>query len=174
MVFSCGSLAASAFTTNLVPALVERGLSSTGAATLGGLFGLMQIPGRALIMQGRLSGHPARLLVMGLLLQAAGFAVLVVARSPLVIGPGVALFGLGAGLNTLVRPYLVQTLYGIGEAGYLNGVIARGQQLARAGGPAVAAGLFAVGGYGLVFGLFAAMLAALAFRPTGHSTVDIM
>ena len=47
---------------------------------------------------------------------------------------GALIFALGAGLTTLVRPHLVQTMFSTG-VGHLNGRIARQQQLARAVGP---------------------------------------
>jgi MFS family permease len=53
--FALTSLASAAFATNLVPALGERGVSPATAATLGGLIGVMQLPGRALLMNGILA-----------------------------------------------------------------------------------------------------------------------
>ena len=47
--FALASLASAAFTSNLIPALGERGLSPSHAAMLGGMMGLMQLPGRALL-----------------------------------------------------------------------------------------------------------------------------
>lgn len=161
-VFSCASFASAAFTTNLVPALVERHLSPTSAAALGGLLGVMQLPGRAVLMNGRLSASPSRLLVVSLVLQAAGLAILVIARSSLAIGGAVSVFASGAGLTTIVRPYLLQTIFRIDRAGYLNGVVARVQQLARAGGPVLSATLATVLGYRFVFALMACALAVLA------------
>ena len=83
-VFSMTSLASAAFTTTLVPAFVNREFSSTTAALLGGVLGLMQLPGRVLLMNGRLATSPVTLLIASLLLQAAGLAILAAARSVLV------------------------------------------------------------------------------------------
>ena len=63
---------------------------------------------------------------------------------------------------TLIRPHLVQTVFSIERAGYLNGVLARSQQFARAAGPVLAVGLASAVGYGAVFGALASVLAVLA------------
>jgi hypothetical protein len=162
VVFSGASLASAAFTTTLVPAFVDRDLSPTTAAMLGGLMGLMQLPGRALLMRGSLAASPSQLLIVSLLLQAAGLAALVTARSVLPVAGGVAVFAAGAGLATLVRPHLVQTIFGMERAGHLNGRLARWQQLARAAGPVLAVGLASRVGYNALFGLLATMFAVLA------------
>lgn len=161
-VFSLAALASAAFTTAMVPAFVARGLSPAVAASLGGLLGVMQLPGRAVMMSGRLEASPARLLLVSLGLQAAGYALLSVVRSPAAVGAGVSLFAIGAGLMTVIRPHLVQTVFGIERAGLLNGRLARSGQLARAAGPVLAVGLAGVAGYGTVFLALAAVLAALA------------
>jgi MFS family permease len=56
--FTFATLASGAFSTNLVPALGERGVAPTSAALLGGLMGAMQLPGRVLLMNGTLAGSP--------------------------------------------------------------------------------------------------------------------
>jgi hypothetical protein len=52
---------------------------------------------------------------------------------------GIAVFAVGSGLTTLVRPCLVQTVFEGHESGYLNGRLAQAQQFARAAGPVLAA-----------------------------------
>jgi hypothetical protein len=160
--FAIASLASAAFTANLVPALGEQGVSPTAAALFGGLLGVMQLPGRVFLMNGSLAGSPARLVLISLLLQGAGLAAVALAPSVLVVAGGVTMFAVGAGLGTLVRPHLVQTVYGTQTAGHLNGRLASAQQLARASGPIAAAWLATVVGYGMVFGLLAGTLAAAA------------
>ncbi len=162
VVFSVAAFANPAFTANLVPALGERAVSPTTAAVLGGLLGIMQLPGRALVMSGRFAGAPTRLALVSLLLQAAGFLVLGVAVSVPILGAAIAVFGVGAGLTTLVRPHLVQTLFGMERAGLLNGQLARWQQIARAAGPILMGWLGAVVGYSGAFLLLGALIAALA------------
>lgn len=164
-VFGASGMATGAFTSNIVPALAERGCTPTVAAALAGLFGLMQLPGRILLSRHPSSGRttpPATLLARGFLIQAAGLVALVSARSIVALAFGVAAFAFGAGLNALVRPHLVQTMFGADRSGYANGVVAGAQQTSRAAGPIVAAGLHAASGYGLMFGLFAGTFALLA------------
>ena len=161
-VFTCTSLAGAALSTNLVPALIERGLSPTTAAMFGGLFGVMQLPGRLLFMNTRRAVSPMVLLGSSLALQISGLLVLAASSAYLAIPAGVALFAAGSGLATLARPYLVSVFYGADRAGQVNGLFARWQQLARAAGPVSAAALAGVAGYGVVFGVLAGMLAAVS------------
>jgi predicted MFS family arabinose efflux permease len=175
VVFAVAAFANPAFTANLVPALGERTVSPTTAAVLGGLLGVMQLPGRALVMSGRFAGAPARLALVSLLLQAAGFVALGSAASVPVLALAIAVFGAGAGLTTLVRPHLVQTVFGMERAGALNGRLARSQQIARAAGPILAGWLGSIVGYSSVFLLLGAVIAVLAAvlhrsaRPTRRS-----
>lgn len=160
--FGLVSFAAAAFTANLVPALGERGLSPAAAAMLGGSIGLMQLPGRALLMRNAPPGGPSRLLAVTLLLQAAGFAGIAVASSGPVLAAGTMVFALGAGVTTLVRPHLIEDLFGPAGAGDLNGRVARTQQLARAAGPIAVAWLAGSIGFGSVFLLVACVFALIA------------
>ena len=161
-VFGSATLAHAALTTTLVPSLAARGISATAAAFLGGLMGLMQVFGRTLLMHGSLSGSPARLTVISLVLQCVGMAFLAVGPSAPLLGLGIAIFAIGSGLTTLVRPYLVQTLFAIERSGYLNGLLARTQQLARAGAPIAAVSIGSALGYGALFALFAVHFGVLA------------
>lgn len=159
-IFAFVSLAGAAFTTNLIPALGERGISTAQAAMLGGLIGVMQLPGRALLMNGRLAGSPTQLVALCLVLQGVGLGGIAVAPSiPLAAG-ATMIFALGAGMTTLVRPHLIQTLYS-GGGGSLNGRIARQQQIARAAGPIAIAWLAGVVGYTTVFAVIAATFAGI-------------
>lgn len=160
--FGLVSLAGAAFIANLVPALAERGVAPGTAAMLGGLVGVMQLPGRALMLHGALAGPPVRLLVVSLALQAAGFGAVSLGRSVAVTATGIATFALGAGLSTLVRPHLVQTLYSNQSGGSLNGRIARVQQLARAAGPLSMAWVAGTTGYSVVLALLAAAFTGVA------------
>jgi hypothetical protein len=159
-IFALASLAAAAFTTNLIPALGERGVSPATAALTGGLIGVMQLPGRALLMNGVLGGSPAQLLALSLGLQSAGLVAVAWGPSLPAIAGGTMLFALGSGLMTLLRPHAIQTLYGSGGLGYLNGRIARSQQLARAAGPMATAWLATQVGYAAVLTLLAGLFAA--------------
>lgn len=160
-VFTMSSFAATALAANLVPALIERGLAPTAAAAFGGLFGIMQLPGRFAFAKHTGAITPLVLLGTSLGLQVAGLLTLAATHASVGIGLGVALFACGSGLATVARPYLVLVFYGQDRAGEMNGVFARPQQLARAAGPVAAAALAGVTGYGVVFGLLAALIAAV-------------
>jgi MFS family permease len=149
-IFTLATLASGAFTTNLIPALGERGVQPATAAILGGLMGAMQLPGRVLLLHGRLAGSPTSLLASSLLLHAVGLGAMAFAPSTLIVAIGAMVFAVGAGLTTVVRPYLIQTVFSIEQAGDLNGRVARQQQLARAAGPIVMALLATKFTYGLV------------------------
>jgi MFS family permease len=165
--FALASLASAGFAANLVPALGERGASTASAAMLGGLMGVMQLPGRALLMNGALSYSPASLVAASLLLHAVGLAAVAFAPTMLVVALGTMAFALGAGLTTLVRPHLIQTMFSSGSGGYLNGRLARHQQLARAVGPLVVAWLGGVVGYASAFTVIAGVFTIFALTSHG-------
>ena len=112
--------------------------------------GVMQLPGRAMLMNGGFGITSSRLVTLSLVLYAAGFLGVAFASSALPAAIGVSVFALGAGLTTLVRPHLVQDMSGAGGGGYLNGRIARHQQLARAAGPLLLATGAGTAGYAAV------------------------
>jgi MFS family permease len=161
-VVSFSSLASAAFSTSLIPALAERHVPTTTAALLGGLLGVMQLPGRAMLLNSSVTASPATLLGLSLACQSAGFALLAVARSLTTAAIAISLFALGSGLMTLVRPYAIQALAADTQTGYLNGVSARYQQLARAAGPVVAVGVAGWIGFDTVFALLAILMLVVA------------
>ena len=77
------------------------------------------------------------------------------------------IFAIGAGLTTLVRPHLIQTMFSSGSDGALNGRLARHQQLARAAGPLAIAGLGGTVGYGMAFAVLAAAFSLFALASQG-------
>lgn len=120
--------------TLVIPTLVDHGVSLEQAAWVLAALGIMQLPGRLWFWRAR-TFSPALFLIVPLILQASGLAALGVAQTlPIAFG-GVALFGLGAGLHTLARPWLVPLVFGVLATGRVNGAIARGQAFARAAGP---------------------------------------
>ncbi len=165
--FALASLASAGFAANLAPALGERGASPATAALLGGLMGVMQLPGRALLMTGAFAGSPARLVAASLFLLAIGLGAVAVAPSMLVVAGGMMTFALGAGVTTLVRPHLIQTMFSGGSGGYLNGRLARHQQLARAAGPLAIAWLGALVGYTATFAVIAGAFTVAALATQG-------
>lgn len=138
--FVVATFAAMAVTTVLVPHLLVRGHSLAAASWVLAALGVMQLPGRLWLWRsGGLALSPRMLLVGPLTLQIAGLCVLAVASGLAGASAGVALFGIGAGLHTLARPWIVPLRFGIAAAGRVNGGIARAQGAARAAGPFAAA-----------------------------------
>jgi MFS family permease len=169
IVFALSIIVNSAVSSNLVAALIDRGLAPTFAATVAGALGIMQLPGRVLLSSARTAPHPIPLLLGSFGLQIVGLLALV-AHGMVALWVGVIAFAAGAGLTTLARPYLVLHQYGADRAGYANGVIARAQQVARAAGPVAAAAIGATHGYGVVFaGLSATLMLALLLALKGRS-----
>jgi MFS family permease len=157
VIFALSIIVNSAVSTNLVASLIDRGLAPTLAATVAGSFGIMQLPGRLLLSNARVTPRPVPLLLASFALQIAGLLALVV-HGTAAMWIGVIVFAGGTGLTTLARPFLVLHEYGPERAGYANGVIARGQQLARAAGPVAAAAIGSAIGYGSVFAGLAVLL----------------
>jgi MFS family permease len=165
--FGASSLASVAFITNLVPTLSERGIDPTTAAWLGGLFGVLQLPGRVLMLSPgwRVSGRALMRISLGM--QALGLCAVVSLPTVAGAGIGIAAFAAGSGLTTLARPYVVQSAFALEHTGHVNGRLARAQQLARAFGPLAASTLGSVTSQSaMVIGLSAA-LALLALLITG-------
>ncbi len=162
VIFAMSTIVNSAVASNLVASLIDRGLAPTFAATVAGSFGLMQLPGRLLLSNAQTAPRPVPLLIWSFAMQVAGLLTLIV-HGTIAMWAGVLLFAAGAGLTTLARPFLVLDRYGAARSGYANGVIARGQQLARAAGPVFAAALAESTGYGVVFGVLAAVLITAGF-----------
>lgn len=156
-VFAISSIVNSALASNIVAALIDRGFAATMAATVAGLFGILQLPGRLLMTNRAFAPGPIALIVFSFALQIAGLGALMLHGRAAVIG-GVMVFAAGAGLTTLARPYWVLRQFGPERAGRANGIIARWQQLARAAGPVSAAAMAGPLGYSSVFAILAALL----------------
>lgn len=159
-VFSIGTFASMALTTLLIPLLLERGHSPAVSASALAGFGVMQLPGRLWVL--RHGGRSLRvLMVMPVLLQAAGLGLVAWSSAFVAVLAGVLVFGIGAGLHALARPWVVQRLYGPQEAGWWNGRIARLQGFARAVAPIALAAVASWIGTGMVFGLLGVVLATV-------------
>lgn len=157
LVFAISSIVNSAIASNLVAALIDGGFAPAMAASVAGLFGIMQLPGRSLMTSPRFAPNPITLTVVSFALQIAGLIALMAHSAPALV-VGVILFAAGAGLTTLARPYWVLQGYGAERAGYANGLIARSQQIARAFGPVSAATLAERSGYAVVFAVLTVVL----------------
>lgn len=139
-VFSTATMAGMGLTTLLVPALLERDVPPIVAAWALGALGLAQLPGR--IWLSSRTVRPALLNPAALLLQGCGLLLIAPTTMPLWgVVVGVVLFGAGAGMQTVLRPWLIERLVGATAAGQWNGEVARIQGFARAGAPLAAVGL---------------------------------
>jgi MFS family permease len=167
VIFAVSSMVNSAVASNLVAALIDGGFAATMAATVAGSFGIMQLPGRLLMTNPRFTPKPIPLIVFSFALQIVGLAALMF-RGRAALAAGVMIFAAGAGLTTLARPYWVLHAYGADHAGAANGVIARGQQMARAAGPVSAAAMADATGYAAVFATLAVLLALASILTTSR------
>jgi MFS family permease len=166
--FVLGTLSAMALTVLLVPMLVDRGTPPTQAAAILAALGVSQLPGRLWLL--RATPPPRALTLAPPALEACGL-LLVASAADAAVALGVVTFGVGAGLQTVARPLLVQQRYGLARAGAVNGGVARLQGFARAAGPVLAATGAAFVDARVVFAALAAALllllplVALAERP---------
>jgi len=157
-IFASGTLASMALTTLLIPLLIERGASASIAALVLAALGIAQLPGRIWLLRGRGQIPASAMKVIPIALQVLGLVDVVATRSPVLVAAGVAVFGLGAGLQTLARPWLVQTLYGAADAGRWNGEVARMQGFVRAAGPVSASAIAWQGGSALALSIAAGLV----------------
>jgi predicted MFS family arabinose efflux permease len=162
IVFVSSWLGSMSLTTLLIPVVIHGGHSATTAATVLAALGVMQLPGRIWLLRGGRVGSVRHLLTSQLALQATGM-LLVAARGPLAVtAAGVACFGAGAGLHTLARPWAIQSIYGVADAGRVNGVMARYEGFARASGPLLVALIYDHAGATSVFGGLGLVMIAMA------------
>ncbi|WP_434990993.1 MFS transporter [Xanthomonas melonis] len=132
MIFSIGSLASITLTTLLIPFLMERGVSAETAAIVLAAFGAAQLPGRIWLLRKTRALSQTTLTTVPIVLMVTGMLGVTLAHGPGLSLLAVSVFGLGAGLQTLAKPWLVQAIYGNSAAGQWNGEIARVQGFARA------------------------------------------
>jgi MFS family permease len=133
--FALAMLVSGALSVHLVPYLLDRGYSASFAASMGGLVGVMALPGRLVFTF--LGERLSRRLVTALLfvLQAMALPVLlVVPGSPGVFG-FVVVFGVGFGAITPARAALVADSYGATHYARINSVLGIGITGARALAP---------------------------------------
>lgn len=162
LVFTTSTLASMAITTLLIPLLMSRDVSVESASIVLATLGLTQLPGRIWMLRGGRQPSPQSLASLPLVLQGVGLAGVALAPSLVWSALGVAVFGLGAGLHTLARPWLVQRLHGVADAGYWNGRVARVQGFGRAAGPLAVVAIAAwTSTTAVLWGLSAAMLALI-------------
>ncbi len=162
VVFVLSMLGSMALTTILIPVVVERGQSPTTAAMVLAALGVMQLPGRIWVLRRGSASSIRGLLALQLGLQTTGVALVAVNGWIGLTAIGVACFGEGSGLHTLARPWALQSIYGVSEAGRVNVVMARYEDFARAGGPVLVALLYDQAGAVSVFGGLGAALLMVA------------
>ena len=122
------------------------------------------------MMHGRFSASPFLVLAGSLGLQALGLTTWALMPSVVSAFVGLALFAVESGLTTLVRPYLVHTVFDGHETGYLNGRLAQAQQVARAAGPVLAAWAVTVVSYSAVLALLGVAFGGLAISSLLRTT----
>jgi len=163
--FAASTFAGVTMTISLIPYLSTHGHTTSFAATIAGLFGLMSLVGR--LASAPIAERVSRLkLTLGLILvQGTGLAVLAVAgTSPIGALIYIALFGASSGILTIMRAALLAEQYGPAHYGAINGA----QNLVLTGARTVApvgAGVVvsALGGYEiLLWGLVGLLILGAA------------
>lgn len=158
------ALAVFAVVINLVPMLVEQGMSRHLAALALGLGGLGQVAGRlgyARFARSTSVTSRAVLVILGVAVSTAALA-LAPATDGTLIAVGIFL-GLARGVYTLVQATAIADRWGPASYGRLNGVLSAPALLAAAVAPFAGAALAdLLGGYADAFLLMAAMLAVAA------------
>lgn len=177
--FALVTMASVAVSVHFVPYLIDRGFSSTFAATMAGLIGVMALPGR-LIFTPLGTWLPRRLISAGIFLcQTVALVVLVMMPTQLGVILFVVLFGAGFGAVSPARAALVAELYGPRAYGSISSVLTAWSSGARALGPVGAGLLFSrFGSYVPVFWTLVALsagsiLAVLQLRNTHTPAVVV-
>jgi MFS family permease len=122
--FSLSTLVSFAVHVHLVAYLQDRGYEATLAATATGLIGAMQVLGRILLglLGDRVSLRVSTALTLGI--QPIALLVLLLVPGPLGVFTFIALFGASKGVQTLVRPAYVASLYGRERYASIAGALA--------------------------------------------------
>lgn len=155
--FALQAFAATGATICLVWQFVERGETLAAAASIAGLTGASQVPGR-LLLSPLSSAVPTDLrLPMLLIVQSVGLVALAVLSGPALI-VAVVTFGAAAGVMTLERATVVVELFGRESFGSANGQLASRALFARAAAPFVVELLHGIVSYAVVLGLLAMCL----------------
>ena len=110
--------------TNLVPLLVDRGLTSTTAAGYAGLIGVSVIAGR--LLAGVLVDHLWAPLVAAIFLSAPAIAAIVLTGqdiAPIMIGASALIIGLAAGAELDLLAFLSSRYFGLKHYGAIYGAL---------------------------------------------------
>ncbi|MCS6887553.1 MAG: MFS transporter [Chloroflexus sp.] len=161
--FAASGFATVAMTVHLIPYLLSRGESLTVASAIAGLHGVMSLLGRLLI--GPLGERWPRWLVTASLfaMQIGGLLVLVTITHPIAAVVYIALFGAGAGTQTIMRAALIAEQYGSANYGAISGWQNLLLTIARTAAPVGAGALIGVIGYhGMLWCLIGLLTSGMA------------
>ncbi len=157
--FALQSFAASGATICLVWQFVERGEPLAAAASIAGLAGASQVPGRLLLLPlSRVVPTHIRLPWLLIVQSTALFALAVLSGPALIVA--VITFGAAGGAMTLERATVVVELFGRESFGSAHGRLASGALFARAAAPFAVELLHATLSYAVVLGWLAICLLA--------------
>ncbi len=164
VVMTIGSFVIYGAVINLVPMLVEQGLTTRQAAIALAIGGAGQVAGRLGYSRLDRWSSPAGRAAFVLALAAASTVFLAVSASTFLLAlTGSAIAGVARGLLTLIQATAVTDRWGIEHFGRLNGILGAPVMLAAAVAPFGGAALAEVsGGFGEAFVILAAMCAAAA------------
>jgi predicted MFS family arabinose efflux permease len=169
--FVAHGAAMAAMTVHIVGFLVHHGHSTTFAAAIAGLLGLLSVTGRLL-----LTGLHARVrlttavAVVFTVQAAATAALLAVAASPIGAAAGVVAFGIGFGVVSLAKPTLLADRYGTTAYATIAGILTTPTTLAKAAAPLAAAALLGTGGYPAVLATIGALCVIAAAGVLTHTS----
>jgi predicted MFS family arabinose efflux permease len=161
--FVAHGAAMAAMTVHLVGFLIHKGHSTTFAATVAGLLGLLSVTGR-LLLTGIASRVPltTAVAVVFTVQAVAAAALLAVAGSPVGAAAGVVAFGIGFGVASLAKPTLLADRYGTTAYATIAGILTTPITLAKATAPLAAAALLGNGGYPAVLAAIGALCVVAA------------
>ncbi|WP_291299135.1 MFS transporter [Elioraea sp.] len=175
LALTAGALLFSVVGVHAIPMLQDAGLSATEAVTIASFTGVFQVAGRVLELAGLSRLRPTRVAILSALFQPLAIAALMaVGAVPGAAWAYVALYGLSAGILTIVRGTVPAELFGREGYGAVAGAMVAPGIMARAAGPYAAAWMWQnLGGYGpvqwsiMVAGIIAciAFIAAAALAP---------
>lgn len=175
LALTAGAVVFSVIGPHAIPMLQEAGLSATEAVTIASFTGVFQVAGRVLELAGLSRLRPTRVAILCALVQPLAIAALMaVGVVPGAAWAYVALYGLSAGILTIVRGTVPAELFGREGYGAVSGAMIAPGIMARAAGPYAAAWMWQnLGGYApvqwsiMVAGIIAcgAFVAAAIFAP---------
>jgi MFS family permease len=175
LALTSGSLLFSVIGVHAIPMLQEAGLSATMAVTVASFTGPMQVAGRVAEFAGLSRVRPTRVAILASAAQPLAVAALMaVASTPSAAFAYVVLYGMSAGILTIVRGTVPAELFGREGYGAVAGAMIAPGIMARAAGPYAAAWMWEnLGGYRpvqwaiLLAGIiaFAAFVTAAALAP---------